>query len=109
MVVSDDLAALELRGGHPALDFVNTLEGARGGPPGTDHLRDYADVVGWAVRAELLDEGPARSLLRRAQAHPHAAAAAYGRARALRAATASVFDALAAGRPAPRRDLAHLC
>jgi predicted RNA-binding Zn ribbon-like protein len=109
MVMSADIAALELYGGHPALELANTREGVRGEPPGREHLHDYADCVGWAVRVGVLDEAGGAALLRRARRRPEAAAAAHGRALALRRTVFEVFDTLAAaGEPAPPAALAAL-
>jgi predicted RNA-binding Zn ribbon-like protein len=56
-----DVVALPLVGGHPALDLVNTVE--RGMPaPGTrprDHLADPPDLLRWARRVGLVDDGEA--------------------------------------------------
>ncbi len=46
-------AELDLVGGALALDFCNTSSG-RGGAEHQEHLRDGADVVGWAVHAGVL-------------------------------------------------------
>jgi predicted RNA-binding Zn ribbon-like protein len=73
-------AELDLRGGHPAVDFVNTVTW-RGDPTRrSDHLVDFASLVGWAWHADLMssierravhaagmsDERAARRVLRRA-------------------------------------------
>jgi predicted RNA-binding Zn ribbon-like protein len=84
---------IELWGGDLALDFANTLEGARGEPADKDHLRSYADLVTWARRAGALPE----------RARPRSGD--LERARELRAAIYEVFAAVAAGEPPPRRAL----
>jgi predicted RNA-binding Zn ribbon-like protein len=99
---------LDRVGGHPALDFANTLGGLRDGPWDDEWLHDYADLAGWARHAGLLDARAAVALDRRAAAHPRAAAAAFTRALALREEIHAVFAALAAGDEPPRRALAAL-
>jgi hypothetical protein len=49
---------MRLDGGHPALDFVNTLGGLRDAPsrPQDEHLRGYLDVAVFASRVELLGQ-----------------------------------------------------
>ncbi|MBN8926011.1 MAG: hypothetical protein BGO51_10735 [Rhodospirillales bacterium 69-11] len=48
------VATLKLCGGHPALDFTNTVH-ARGPRFGPDVLRDDDDLLRWSVRIGLLD------------------------------------------------------
>jgi predicted RNA-binding Zn ribbon-like protein len=90
---------LRLLAGHPALDFVNTID-PREGAERVDHLRTYADLVDWAGRAGVLTVTEARRTLRDASGDPGAAARALDRAVALREATYAIFGAVAAGRPA---------
>jgi predicted RNA-binding Zn ribbon-like protein len=54
----------ELSGGHPALDFVNTLDWRfrESGPE--DLLNDYGDVIAFAEQTGLLIAADARKLLR---------------------------------------------
>ena len=54
--------ALERFGGHVALDFANTREGALAGPPGPDHLAEPADLLAWSRLAGTLTDDEARRL-----------------------------------------------
>lgn len=59
-------AELDMRGGHPAVDLVNTVAW-RGDPHRrTEYLVDYADLVAWARHAGVLSAGEARALAERA-------------------------------------------
>src|SRR5215218_9720732 len=54
---------LDLRAGHTAVDFVNTVAW-RGDPARrVDHLRDYADLVAWCHHASVLTSTEARDLV----------------------------------------------
>ena len=48
------IAAQRIVGGSLALDLLNTQNGPAGGTPEDDALRDYGDVVAWAVYVGLL-------------------------------------------------------
>jgi predicted RNA-binding Zn ribbon-like protein len=96
LVVTKLATELELVGGHPALDFVNTLDGPLDGEPGEDYLREPADLVAWARYAGVLDGTPAADGL------------VLDRARTLRAAVYDVFRAVAAGREPPAGALERL-
>ena len=52
---------LRLIGGHPALDFVNTVDAGmdRRGP---DVLATYGDAIDWAVRVELITKDNGKDL-----------------------------------------------
>ena len=95
-MVTKLVTELELVGGHPALDFANTVEGPLDGEPDVDHLREPGDLVAWARYAGVLDGAPA------ADAHVLA------RARTLRAAIYDVFRAVADGREPPAEALHEL-
>jgi predicted RNA-binding Zn ribbon-like protein len=89
-VVTRTIETIEFWANDLALDFANTLEGARDDPPDKDHLTRYADLVTWARRAGAL---PGRARPRRGD---------LDRARELRASIYEVFSALARGdRPPP--------
>ncbi len=61
-------------GGHPALDFTNTVGGS--GRERTERLGSYDDVVAWSRAAEVLDDAEAAALSALAAADPDAAARA---------------------------------
>jgi len=101
----DDLLAryarfegFDLDGGHPVLHFTNTVD-YRGAPRVHDWLRDYLDLLAWCHRTGFLGEQAIAALAARAGAHPRQAAAALGRARELREATAALLHAAIEDRP----------
>lgn len=73
----------ELSGGHPALDFVNTLDERPADPP-RERLRAYEDLLRFGRQSGVLDDRAARALARVARAEPGSAARALGAAIALR-------------------------
>lgn len=102
---------LDLLGGHPALDFVNTLDWrgrkpAEGGPEET--LVSYAALLAWCRRAGILSASTATELERLAANTPVRAAAVCKEAIALREALFHLADASRHGRGAPKADLAVL-
>lgn len=100
MVATDhpDLQDLELHGGHPALDFVNTIDPRTGPPPHVDHLTDYDALCFWAEHASLIDGRRGGELLEAGSAQPRRAATAWRRSVALREALHGVLVAIVAGR-----------
>jgi predicted RNA-binding Zn ribbon-like protein len=88
-------------GGHPALDYVNTLDERPSTAP-VDHLATYRDLVRFVELARLIEPAIAARLSGR---HDRACARVLGRARRLRE---HLYDVLAAahfGRPARKTDL----
>lgn len=92
-------------GGHPALDFVNTVHRWADGRPGDEYLIDYAALADWHVAADLLD---ARALRRLKAGSGTGRRKAWQHAINLRNALYRVFAALAAERPVPQKDLDEL-
>ncbi|PSL03753.1 putative RNA-binding Zn ribbon-like protein [Haloactinopolyspora alba] len=70
-------------GGHPALDFVNTV-GGRTKDRDVEHLREFADAADWAHAGNLLDSAEREFLLARAERHPTQANEALAELRAQR-------------------------
>jgi predicted RNA-binding Zn ribbon-like protein len=103
-----DVGELDLIGGDPALDFANTLGGARDGPWDDEWLPAYADLLAWGRHTGLLDEPAAGALAKRAAAEPGEAAAAHAEAIELREAIHAVVAALARGEHAPAAALATI-
>jgi predicted RNA-binding Zn ribbon-like protein len=60
-MTSVTISTLKLFGGHPALDFTNTVN-ARGAVYGPDLLQTYADLLNWGLRLNLLDPHEAGDL-----------------------------------------------
>jgi predicted RNA-binding Zn ribbon-like protein len=69
-------------GGHPALDFTNTVGGFL--RERLERVATYADLVAWARAAEVLAGAEAAELVALADADPDGAAAALDEARAQR-------------------------
>lgn len=91
----------DLDGGHPVLDFTNTVDW-RGTGRDHDWLGDFTDLLAWCHRTGFLAEEAIAELARRAAAHPRQAAAAVQQARELREAAAALLRAALEGRsPAP--------
>jgi predicted RNA-binding Zn ribbon-like protein len=88
------IAELERLGGHPALDFVNTID-ARFKDTDTDCLRCFEDVVNWHVFAQLVPARSARALLDAVRADPRQAEFAFRYAIGLREALYRIFRAVA--------------
>ena len=87
----------ELSGGHPALDFANTVSRRARPEEARDNLADYGRLVTWGRQARFVTEREAEALRAAGAAHPRAALAALRRAVAAREAIFSIFAALAAG------------
>lgn len=93
-------------GGHPCLDFVNSVDRMTHRPP-VERLRSYADLVAWSTAAGTLPGGHSE-LTRAARARPGEAEAVLARARELREALYRIFAAgLEGAAPAPA-DLARM-
>jgi predicted RNA-binding Zn ribbon-like protein len=101
------VATMQLVGGRPALDFVNTLNDRTTGVP-HERLRAYADLLEWCVRVELFGRTESRRLAALAEERPAAAESALVRARALREALFDVFDGEVRGAAPPEESLALL-
>ena len=87
-------------GGHPALDFVDTIGGELVDDPSDDDefLREYEDLVVFGLKTGTLSERAARRLRRTARERPKEAETVLARARETR----SVIDA--AFRPVSERE-----
>lgn len=96
----------ELSGGALCLDFANTWSDR--GRPETDKLRDYSDLLGFALAAGLLTAGEEAHLTRRAEQDPQAATAALALGRSLRETLYGIFSTVAAGRAPEAADLERL-
>ncbi|MFS2153262.1 ABATE domain-containing protein [Rhizobium sp. Rhizsp42] len=66
---------MRLSGGHPALDFVNTVDSRRN-RWGPDFLSDYVDLITFSRRVDLLSDAQAAGLKQMAKENPAAAATA---------------------------------
>ena len=62
--------ALPLLGGHPVLDFVNTVDNRVTPTAESDALQSYGDLLAWSVRAGVLSEDEAAPLRESARLIP---------------------------------------
>jgi predicted RNA-binding Zn ribbon-like protein len=106
-MMANAIESLRLVGGHPALDFANTLGQQVGGAP-NEHLVDYQALLAWSRRLGLVTAAEAAALRKAAAARPAPAARVLAQARALRGAIHHLFAAQATGAAAPRGALAQL-
>lgn len=103
---SGKAAAFDRCGGHPALDFVNSLDNRFGGKDQVEGLESFGDVVRFAREMGLLDSAQATQVLRAVT--PEAAARALRAGRALREALAETLYAVVDERPPPAAGLETL-
>jgi predicted RNA-binding Zn ribbon-like protein len=95
-------AELELRGGHIAVDLVNTVAW-RGDPARrVDYLVGYLDLVAWAEHAGVLSPSEARTLAGGATSDRDAAAKTLRQARRLREALHAIWTGCGSSREAAR-------
>jgi predicted RNA-binding Zn ribbon-like protein len=83
---------MRLSGGHPALDFANTVDSRRG-RWGPDFLNSFDDLLVIAERTGMLDSSAVSCLREKASSDPEGARALVDEAVALREAIHQVFIA----------------
>ncbi len=88
--------------GHPALDFVNTVEAADV-PTAVNYLPTFEHLLRWSARVGLLSAAQV-ALLSEAH-HPWLTEGAWSEAMDLRRAMDAIFRAIAKGKPPPERAL----
>ena len=98
-----DVAKIPLIAGHPALDFLNTVE-ERDTAAEVNYLPSYEHVLRWSERAGLLS--PAQATLVAEAHHPWLAEGIWAEAMELRQALDAIFRAIAQDKPPPERALA---
>ena len=98
------LENIEIIGGHPAIDFVNTVSAWNADDQG-DYLASFEDFLRWNVMADLM--GP-NSLRRLRATEESDRDSALVEIRRLRRSLHGIFAARAAGQPLPREALEHL-
>ena len=96
----------QLFGGHPALDFVNSLDNRFSAAGTIELLGEYRDLVRFAEQAQLLDGRQARQLAKAVAGD--AATRVLRAARELREALAATLYGALAGRPPAATDLRTL-
>lgn len=97
------LDTLELVGGAPCLDFVNTINSRR--YPEHDYLRSYSDLVEWAGRAGILTSEQVADLVAHAQRDPEGATSLLHAALTFRDLLHRLFSTLAQHADPPSHDL----
>lgn len=92
-----NIANMELVGGRPVVDFVNTLSDRSHTAP-LERLASYDELLLWCLREDVIDQAEQTRLHRLATAHPRKAAAALTAARQLRELLFQLFESSAGGR-----------
>lgn len=95
------MAGLRIVGGQLALDFANTVDGVPDGEPGFDFLHDYADLLAWSRRVDLIPKDSTLRLMEEAERRADEARDVHRRALELREAVYQVFRAVAERRDPP--------
>ena len=90
----------QLIGGHPCLDFANTLDN-RGSDRETNLLSRYEDLLAFAEQAKIISGAEAQRLTRAAAHSPKEAEKSLQQALAVREALFVIFSAVAGGKQAP--------
>lgn len=109
----------KLVGGNVSLDFVNTVNGRISRPNKksgrdyydalpSDKLENYADLIGWSLKAGLINESRAKKLLQLAEADSRAANAVLKRALNLRESIYRLFKSAMEGWLPEAEDLEKL-
>jgi predicted RNA-binding Zn ribbon-like protein len=102
-----DIEKIALIGGHPALDFVNSVEG-RGSRAPLNYLADYDRLVRWCARVGLIAPSDGARLRHQARQRPVIAARVWREAMELRECLNKIFRALARADDPPKRAIAAL-
>lgn len=98
---------ISLLGGHPALDFVNTVD-SRGERWGPEFLNAYGDLITWARRLDVIDGQEGVVLLSEAAKSPGQAEKELTHAKDLREALHRIFLTESGGSSLREDDLALL-
>ncbi len=102
-----DIEKIPLIGGHPALDFVNSVEG-RGSETTLNYLADYDRLARWCVRVGLIAPADGARLRQQAKQRPLIAARVWREAMELREGLNKIYRALARADDPPKRAIAIL-
>jgi predicted RNA-binding Zn ribbon-like protein len=98
---------LDLKSGHPSLEFTNTVNDHASEQPG-ETLFKYEDVLTWAKRVGLLRAEQVGRLAQKAADQPDKAAAIFAKSLELREAVYRSFAAKTKGKPPAKEDLTIL-
>ena len=96
-----DFGGLQLVGGHPALDFMNTVE-YRGEPEPGDRLNSFESLARWSATAGLLSQGELARVIALRSARSSPETRALNSATELREALHAVVVAHVRKAPLPR-------
>jgi len=105
MASDKNTSKFKLIGGNNSLNFVNTVNGRTSSPNKksgrdycdafpSDKLENYADLIGWSLKAELVNEKEAKKLLQVAKGNHEAADAVLKRAVNLRESIYRLFKSV---------------
>lgn len=98
---------LDLKSGHPALEFTNTVNDHASKNPG-ETLFKYDDLLSWAKRVALLRGEQVQMLARKAAGQPDEVAAVFAKSLHLREAMYRIFVAHTKGKSPTDADMAML-
>ena len=98
---------LDLKSGHPALEFTNTVGDHASANPG-ETLFKYEDLLTWGKRVGLLREGQIQALSQKASSQPARANVVFSRALELREGIYRIFVAQTKSKFPADADLAIL-
>lgn len=107
MTKQKNIGELSLLGGHPALDFINTVD-SRGERWGPEFLNSYSDLITWGRRLDVIDDEEQRTLLSLATKSAFKAETELIRARELRETLHRIFLTEAGDEPVRMKDLEML-
>jgi len=100
-------APFQLVGGHPVLDFANTLDN-RGSDREIELLASYEDLLRFAEQSGIISSAESSELSRAAQKHKQTAARALADGVTMREAIFQVFNAISHDQPSPRSAIDRL-
>ena len=103
-MVNKTLGGLQLVGGSPCLDFINTEGAVRNGPP--ERIDSYPTLLSWSVLAGVLSEEEAERTMVTTKARPALSTSVFDRAIKLREALYGIISATVRGDPAAAADRA---
>jgi predicted RNA-binding Zn ribbon-like protein len=98
----------QLKGGHPCLDFANTVSYRLDVSKRVDHLTALEDLLHWAVQAGIVNERKATMLFSKSDLSPKEAEGVFKRALRLREAIYGAFSAIAHRREPKSSDFATI-
>jgi predicted RNA-binding Zn ribbon-like protein len=98
---------LDLKSGHPILEFTNTVSNHASEHPG-EMLFHYEDLLTWIGKVGLMHEEQVQKLRREASNQPEECAAVFAKSLQLREAIYRIFVARTKGKSPADRDLAIL-